>query len=176
MENPSLNTATKRVAENELQIHKRISKKFFSKIKQTGEECTANPALLGLCFDYSQNIPFSKISVQNILIWLWVNVFGSHNMRTNNSMLYTYISRRYCTQSSKRGSHIFIKLYNEICVWHSKRIKTVFWWRCLSKQKSHNDSLLQVIRRYQMIQKRTTLFPIRGNFFNACDRDFYRKY
>ncbi|KAJ8871820.1 hypothetical protein PR048_028160 [Dryococelus australis] len=52
LKHPSLNVVTKRVAAAELQIHKRINKKYFNKMKATREECQNNPELLGLCFDY----------------------------------------------------------------------------------------------------------------------------
>lgn len=64
----------------------------FSKMKQTREECKSNPEILGLCFDFCQNLPLPNIPIQDkfYMRYLWVNVFAVQNMKTNNSELYTY--------------------------------------------------------------------------------------
>nr|CAI5869363.1 unnamed protein product [Callosobruchus analis] len=57
----NINDNAKRVAAAELMVHKRRAKKFYNKIKEAQTLCTE---VMGLGFDYMQNMPLPYIPVQ----------------------------------------------------------------------------------------------------------------
>lgn len=173
LKSPSLNVVAKRVAEAELQIHKRRSKKYFSKMKETREECQTNPELLGLCFDYCQNLPLPKIPIQDIFYMrqLWVYMFGVHNMKTNTSVLYTYhegIARKGANEVCT-----FLLNYITEYVPHTVKELRLFSDGAAGQNKNHiMIRLCQALVDTKRFDKIQHYFPVRGHSFNACDRDF----
>jgi hypothetical protein len=82
----------KRVASAEFMVHKCRGSKFYKAMKDCTEACQKDECVLGLCFDYMQNLPLPKIPVQDVfyLRQLWVNVFCVHNMKTRKYVMYVY--------------------------------------------------------------------------------------
>jgi hypothetical protein len=82
----------KRVASAEFMVHKCCETKFYKAMKDCTKACHKDERVLGLCFDYMQNLPLPKIPVQDVfcLRQLWVNVFCVHNMKTRKSVMYVY--------------------------------------------------------------------------------------
>lgn len=85
-----LNPHAKRVAEAELEVHKRRSRKFYSKMKSM--ESLGRDDTAGISMDFMQNLPLPHIPVQEVFYYrqLWVNVFNIHNISAGNSMYYVY--------------------------------------------------------------------------------------
>ncbi|KAK4887243.1 hypothetical protein RN001_003514 [Aquatica leii] len=57
----NLNDTAKRVAVAELMVHKRRAKKFYAKIKEVELMCQDWPEVMGISFDYIQNLPLPNI-------------------------------------------------------------------------------------------------------------------
>lgn len=91
MKDPHLNDGTKRAATAELIIHRSRASKFYKKVKEIEEECSNNETVLGLSFDYMQNLPLPTLLVQEIFYRpLWVYKFCIHNMQTAKGKFYSY--------------------------------------------------------------------------------------
>ncbi|XP_069690272.1 uncharacterized protein [Periplaneta americana] len=82
----------KRVAVVEMMVHKRRSKKFYNKIKEVEEICKERNDVLGICFDYMQNLPLQNIPVQEMFYYrqLWVINFNIHNLKDHTAHFYSY--------------------------------------------------------------------------------------
>lgn len=61
---PHLNDGAKRTAAAELIIHKRRAGKFYKNVKEIQEKCADDEKVLGLSFDYMQNLPLPTLPVQ----------------------------------------------------------------------------------------------------------------
>lgn len=173
IKSPSINESAKRIASAEFIIHRRRAKKFFSMMKETQEICKHDDTVLGICFDFMQNLPIPKIPVQDVfyLRQLWLNIFCIHNCKTGNAMLYAYHEG-----IARKGA-------NEVCTFILDYIKnnvpeTVKHLRLFSDGavgQNKNHSVIRLCRalvdtgRFETI---TQYFPIRGHSFNACDRHF----
>nr|CAH7744543.1 unnamed protein product [Callosobruchus chinensis] len=86
------NLTVKRVAIAELIVQKRRAKKFYTKLKEIEAICHERPEVMGIAFDYIQNLPLPNISVQEIFYFreLWVYGFKIHNLENNTGHFYTY--------------------------------------------------------------------------------------
>lgn len=88
----TLNDNAKRVAIAELIVHKRRAKKCYNKLKEVETKCKNNPNVMGIVFDYMQNLPLPFIPVQEMfyLRKLWYYVFNIFDMKNNKAVFYTY--------------------------------------------------------------------------------------
>lgn len=77
---PHLNDNSK-IASEEVMVHMRRAKHFTTVLNETTKKSKENENILGLVFDYMQNISSPKIPVQEIfyLRQLTVNVFCVYN-------------------------------------------------------------------------------------------------
>lgn len=76
------NDYAKRVASNELLVHKHKPKDVYIKSKEVGEMTKNGEDVACLCYDYMQHLPLPHIPVQEVfyLRHLWVYVFCIHNV------------------------------------------------------------------------------------------------
>nr|CAH7751890.1 unnamed protein product [Callosobruchus chinensis] len=72
----NLKDTAKRVAIAELIVHKRRAKKFYNKLKEIEAICKERPEVMGIAFDYIQNLPLPNIPI--------------HNLKNNTGHFYTY--------------------------------------------------------------------------------------
>lgn len=89
---PHLHDTAKRVATAELMVHMRRAKQFTSALNETTKKSKENENILGLVFDFMQNVSLPKIPVQEIfyLRQLTVNVFCIFNTKTDLAHYYIY--------------------------------------------------------------------------------------
>ena len=92
IKSPHISESSKRAAQFELDIHKRRSRKFYNYLKQTEVECMNRNDIVGLAFDYMQNLPLPNIPVQETfyLRQLWVNCFCIYDIKSRRSTVYLY--------------------------------------------------------------------------------------
>nr|CAH7745805.1 unnamed protein product [Callosobruchus chinensis] len=103
IKNKNLNDTAKRTAVAELMVHKRRSKKFYSKVKSETENHADSKSVLALAFDYMQNIQLPKSPVGDIFYYqqLTVSVFCIHNLKTNQARMYIIYHEGQAKKNSK---------------------------------------------------------------------------
>nr|CAI5845201.1 unnamed protein product [Callosobruchus analis] len=84
----NINGNAKRVAAAELMVHKRRVKKFYNKIKEVQTLCNERTEVMGLAFDYIQNMSPLHNPVQETS-QLWAYAFQIHNAKDNKGHFYT---------------------------------------------------------------------------------------
>lgn len=172
IKDPHLNDGAKRTATAELIVHKRRASKFYKKVKEIEEKCANNETVLGLSFDYMQNLPLPTLPVQEIFYYrqLWVYEFCIHNMRTGKGTFYSY----HEGQALKGPNEVstFINDYVNKFIPHSITDLHLFCDGCPGQNK--NNTVIRFlmalsVQRNMMIH---LYFPVRGHSFNDCDRNF----
>lgn len=175
IKSPTLNDVAKRVASAELLVHKRRASKFHAVMKQTERSCQENDTVLGLCFDFMQNLPLPHIPVQDIfyLRQLWVNVFCIHDIKANKAVMYVY----HEGQAKKGANEVCSFLYHYIQEYVPAGIKVLHLYSDACTGQNRNHSMIRFLtsltdtRRFEEIVHR---FPVRGHSYLPCDRDFGR--
>lgn len=78
MKSNTLNDNAKRAACAEFMVHQRRAKKFYNKLKEIKELSKSRPDVMGIAFDFMQNLPLPLLPVQEIfyLRKLWFYVFN----------------------------------------------------------------------------------------------------
>ncbi|CAH1112891.1 unnamed protein product [Psylliodes chrysocephalus] len=150
-----LNPHAKRVAEAELEVHKRRSRKFYSKMKSM--ESLGRDDIAGISMDFMQNLPLPHIPVQEVFYYrqLWVNVFNIHHISAGNSMYYVY----HEGQAKKGPDEVrHLHLFSDACGGQNRN-HTLLRFLC---------ALVQT-KRFETINYYT---PIRGHSFMPNDRNF----
>lgn len=173
LRNVNLNDNAKRVCAAELIVHKRRANKFYSKLKEVEELSKKHPHILGITFDYMQNLPLPVLPVQEIfyLRQLWVYCFEIHNLKTDAGHFYMY----------HEGEAL--KGPNEVCTFLNDYIKNhipqevqelhIFSDSCPGQNK--NNTMVRFLMAIQSSKRFKVIyhhFPIRGHSFLPCDRDF----
>ena len=167
--------AAKRVAAAEQIIHKRRSKKFYSKINEITALCqdNKNEDCVGLSFDFMQNLPLPHIPVQDVfyLRQLWLHCFGIHNMSTGKSKIYLY-HEGVANKGANDVCSMLLKYINT-SIPHSVKKLYLFSDGCPGQNKNTTVvrflcSLIQ-ISRFNKIEH---YFPIRGHSYLPNDRNF----
>lgn len=173
LKNPHLSPNAKLALQGELQAHKRRSKKFYNKIKETRELCKSDDTVCGLVFDYMQNLPLPHIPVQEIFYMrqIWVYAFCVTNLRDNSSRVFLYSEG-----TAKKGANevcSFLEDYINDCVPETAKTLYLFSDSCPGQNRNHTFirfcmGLVESKRFDNIIQR----FPIRGHSFLDCDRTF----
>ncbi|VEN61902.1 unnamed protein product [Callosobruchus maculatus] len=169
----NLNDNAKRVAAAELMVHKRRAKKFYNKIKEVQTLYTERPDVMGLAFDYMQNMPLPHIPVQEIFYYrqLWVSAFQIHNIKENTGHFYTY----HEGQGHKGPNEVCTFLNDYIMNHIPPEITELHLFSDGCAGQNRNQTMvrfllaLQATKRFKKIYH---YFPIRGHSFLPCDRDF----
>lgn len=171
--NPHINEAAKRVAVAELMVHQRRAKKFTSSLQDSTKLSKAKENVLGLVFDYMQNISLPKIPVQEIfyLRQLTLNVFCVFNTNTDTAHYYVY----HEGQAHKGPDEVssFLMHYIQNFVPESVTELHLFSDNCPGQNKNHTLSRvclgLTDTGRFKTVKQ---FFPLRGHSYNPCDRKF----
>lgn len=73
-------------------VHKRISCKFYQKLKSFTKMCSDRDDVAGIVFDFMQNLPLPCLPVQEMfyLRMLWQFVFCVHSLGDNKAVINTY--------------------------------------------------------------------------------------
>lgn len=169
----SLNDVAKKVALAEKQVHKKRSKKFYTKLQEARQRSQEDETFLGICYDYMQNISLPIIPVQEIfyLRQLSVSIFCIHNLKTGKNVLFMYHEGQ-----AKKGP-------NEVCSFVMTYIKKyvdpkvielmLFSDNCAGQNKNNTAIRMNMALvdsgRFRKIQQ---IFPMRGHSFLPCDRAF----
>ncbi|CAG9837584.1 unnamed protein product [Diabrotica balteata] len=82
----------KRTAPAELIVHKRRAKKFYTKLNEVKESSKTRPNVMGIVFDYMQNLPLPSLPVQEMFFLrkLWYYVFNVYDFKNDRAVFYTY--------------------------------------------------------------------------------------
>lgn len=171
--NPRINDAAKRVATAELMVHIRRSKRFTSSLQDSTKQSKEKENVLGLIFDYMQNVSLPKIPVQEMfyLRQLTVNVFCIFNTKTDSAHYYVY----HEGQAHKGPDDVasFLMHYIKNFVPESVKELHLFSDNCPGQNKNHTLSRvclgLTDTGRFQTVKQ---FFPLRGHSYNPCDRKF----
>lgn len=169
----SLNDTAKRVAIAELMVHRRRAKKFYAKMKEVEAMCEEKTEVMGIAFDYIQNLPLPNIPVQEIFYFrqLWVYAFEIHNLKDKTGHFYTY----HEGQARKGPDEVCTFLYDYI-VNHIPAGVTelhLFSDGCPGQNRNHTMvRFLLALQSSKRFKKIYHYFPIRGHSFLPCDRDF----
>lgn len=169
----NLNDNAKRVATAELMVHKRRAKKFYTKLKEVQNLCTERPEVMGLAFDYIQNMPLPHIPVQEIFYFrqLWVYAVQIHNLKYNTGHFYTY----HEGQARKGPNEVCTFLYDYIMNHIPPEITELHLFSDGCAGQNRNQTMVRFLLALQATKRFNKIyhyFPIRGHSFLPCDRDF----
>lgn len=173
IKSPSLSEPAKRAAVAEKIVHSRRAKKFYTKIKEVQELCRTNENIVGISFDYMQNLPLPHLPVQDIfyLRQLWVYCFGIHNMKTQKSKFYMY----HEGEGKKGVNEVCSMLHKYITSSIPESVDTLYLISdgCPGQNKNHT------ILRFALalvnsgrFKEVTHFFPVRGHSYLPNDRNF----
>lgn len=173
IKSPSLGDAAKKAAVAEMMVHKRRAKKFYNTLKDTIKECHDRDDMVGLVFDYMQNVHLPHIPVQEVFYktQLTVNVFCIHNLKTQSSFFYIY----HEGQANKGPNDVCTFLLDYIKTNIPSNVKNLklFCDNCPGQNKNHCIvRLCLALTDMKRFEKIDHFFPIRGHSFLPCDRDF----
>lgn len=168
-----LNNNAKRVIAAELIVHKRRAKKYYTKLQEIKKKCEEEPEVMGITFDFMQNLPLPNIPVQEIFYYrqLWVYAFQIHNLKDGSGHFYTY----HEGQALKGPNEVctFLKDYVENKI--PPEITELFVFSDGCPGQNRNNTVvrfflaLAATKRFKIIHQ---YFPLRGHSFLPCDRDF----
>ena len=173
IKSPVLNENAKRVAAAELMVHKRRTKKFYNKLQEITQLCKEREDVMGIVFDYMQNLPLPFIPVQEMfyLRKLWLYVFCIHNVKNNSSKFYTYHEGIACKGPNEVCS--FISDYIDKYIPPEVKELHIFSDACGGQNRNHTVTrfmmALTMTGRFKVIQQ---YFPVRGHSYLPCDRNF----
>lgn len=178
----SLNDNAKRVCAAELMVHKRRAKKFYSNLQEVQALSKDHPEILGITFDFMQNLPFPVLPVQEIFYYrqLWVYSFEIHNLRTGASHFYMYHEGQALKGPNEgctclNDYNIIVQTGNIITSHIPQEVEELHIFSDACPGQNKNNTMvrflmtLQISRRFK---KNYHHFPIRGHSFLPCDRDF----
>ncbi|XP_063216697.1 uncharacterized protein LOC134527714 [Bacillus rossius redtenbacheri] len=173
IKNPNPNECAKRVAMAELAIHERRSNKFYTSMKDTKHICKNNDSVLGLTFDYMQNISLPCIPVQELFYYRQLSVFpfAIHNLKTDEASLFLY----HEGQANKGPNETCSFLHKYISDNVPPCVKELHLYSDACGGQNKNNCMVRFLlsltdtNRFDIIIHR---FPIRGHSYLACDRDF----
>ncbi|KAI4468070.1 dna-directed rna polymerases i ii and iii subunit rpabc2 [Holotrichia oblita] len=169
----NLNDNAKRVAAAEMIVHKRRSKQFYRTLQDVQKRCKENDNVVGLAFDYMQNLQLPKIPVQDLfyLRQLTVSVFCIHNIKTDEVVYFIH----HEGNAKKGPNEVCSYIYRYIQQYIPNHVKELhlFCDNCPGQNKNNTVSrmclFLKDSGRFDSIDQ---YFPIRGHSFLPCDRDF----
>lgn len=172
MRDPHLNDGAKRTAAAELMIHKRRAGKFYKKVKEIQEKCASDETVLGLSFDYMQNLPLPTLPVQEIFYYrqLWVYEFCIHNMKTGKGTFYSYHEGQALKGPNEVSS--FLNHYINMYVPDTITDLHLFCDGCPGQNKNNTVIRFLMALSAQKNMMIHIYFPVRGHSFNDCDRNF----
>lgn len=173
LKSSSLNESAKRVASAEYIVHMRRANKFYKKLNEIKEISQTRPDVMGIAFDYMQNLPLPFLPVQEMfyLRKLWFYVFNIYDMKNNKAYFYTYAEGEANKGPNEVCSMVlsFIQNHmpNEVKELH------VFSDACGGQNRNHAFcrllSSLTMTNRFNVVQQ---YYPVRGHSFLPCDRMF----
>lgn len=173
LKSPHICESAKRDAQREYDVHQRRSKGFYRCLQEVAQRCTKDNNVVGLAFDYMQNLPLPNIPVQEVFYMrqLWVNVFCIHNLKTNNCVIYMYHEGQG-NKGANEVSSLLNDYINEYVPENAEHLH-LFSDGCPGQNKNHTMIRmclgLAASKKFQTIKH---YFPERGHSFLPCDRDF----
>lgn len=157
--------------EKELHLKKaeafRTKKKIYAKQAKEG-------AILCLSFDFMQNLPLPHLQTNQVFYsrQLWYNVFGVHNLGTNDVTMFTY---HEC--DAKKGANEvttllfrYLRDLNGDLPEHLVLISD----SCCGQNKNYImlHFLFMLVHCFKMFKSVLHLFPVRGHSYLPNDQDF----
>lgn len=172
LKSPHINDNAKRVATAELMVHRRRAKQFHTALKNTTKLSETNENIVGLVFDFMQNIDLPKIPVQEVfyLRQLTVQVFCIYNTKTKLSHFYVYHEGK-----ANKGSNDVTSFLMDYMSTLPSNIEEIhlFSDNCWGQNKNHTLSkfclALCDLGKFKVVKQ---FFPLRGHSYNPCDRSF----
>lgn len=173
IKSPCLNEVAKRSAIAELIVHKRRSKKFYSKLDEIRSLCRKDNTVVGLCVDFMMCLQLPDIPVQDIFYYrqLTVNLFCITNLKDNSCKLYIY-HEGICR---KGPNEVTSFIHDYISNYVSPNVKKLYLFSdgCAGQNKNHTlirycNALVETKRFNEVWQ----FYPVRGHSFLPCDRAF----
>lgn len=158
-----------------LEIHKRKYKKhhslradFISKAKDD------NASYLVVEFDYGQNYPIPKLSVNSQFYkrCLWLYVFNVHVFNDDSSYFYCHME----TQASKNSNSVVSFVYDTLKKNLQKfpNTKTIVLMSDATGGQNRNATVTKFCTWFAKTHEIEVvhLYPVRGHSFSQCDRNF----
>lgn len=173
LQKPDLNETAVKTTEAELVVHKRRAKKFYASIKEVEELCKTRDDVLGLSFDYMQNISLPCIPVQEMFYYRQLSLypFCIKNLKTNESRFYLYHEGVALKGPNETCSFLWQYIQEQVPL--SVRELYIFTDACGGQNRNHvMISLCQALVDTGRFDKIYHRLPIRGHSFLPNDRSF----
>lgn len=172
LKSPHINENAKRVATAELMVHRRRAKQFHKALQDTTKMSENNEKVVGLVFDFMQNIELPKIPVQDVfyLRQLTVQVFCVYNTKTKLSHYYVYHEGK-----AHKGSNDVTSFLMDYISTLPSQVEELhlFSDNCWGQNKNHTLSKVCLalcdLGRFKVVKQ---FYPLRGHSYNPCDRSF----
>lgn len=167
--NPGNESLKSRLAlhKKKVESHKKVKHEILEKSKQV------DSSVLVLEFDYGQNLPLPKLSVNSQFYkrLLWLNIFNVHCHNDGSSTMYCYPE----TESKKNPDSVVSCLYDFIK--NKLTDKSVTEIVLLSDNAGGQNKNISVVRFCTFLAQKLGvevmhLFPVRGHSYSQNDRNF----
>lgn len=173
IQKPDLNASAVMTAKAELAVHKRRAKKFYASIKEVQELSKTRDDVLGLCFDYMQNISLPCISVQEMFYYRQLSLypFCIKNLKTDESRFYLYHEGIGLKGPNETCSFLWQYIQEQVPL--TIRELYIFTDACGGQNRNHvMISLCQALVDTGRFDKIYHRLPVRGHSFLPNDRSF----
>lgn len=170
---PDLNATAVMTAKAELAVHKRRAHKFYSSLKEVEELSKSRDDVLGLCFDYMQNISLPCIPVQEMFYYRQLSLypFCIKNLKTDESRFFLYHEGIALKGPNETCSFLYNYILEQVP--HTVRELYIFTDGCGGQNRNHvMISLCQALVDTDRFDKIYHRLPVRGHSFLPNDRSF----
>lgn len=130
------------------------------------------PDVIAIAFDFMQNLQLSELPEQEMfyLRKLWLYVLNVHNLKTNESVFYSYLEG-----SGKKGPHeVCTMILKYINTQISPEVKELYIFSDACGGQNRNHTLVRMLLALTMTGRFSKIhqyFPVRGHSFLPCDRN-----
>lgn len=169
----TLNDNAKRVAAAEMMVHKRRAKRFYNKMQEIKELSKSRPDVMGIAFNYMQNLPLPLLPVQEVfyLRKLWFYVFNVYDIKNDKAYFYTYPEGE-----GNKGPNDVCSMVLDFVTHHiPEEVQELHVFSDACGGQNRNHALCRLLcsltmnNRFKVIHQ---YYPIRGHSFMPCDRMF----
>lgn len=173
MKSTNLNENAKRAASAEYIVHKRRANKFYKKVDEIEKLSKTRPDVMGIAFDYMQNLPLPFLPVQEMfyLRKLWFYVFNVCDMKNNKAYFYTYSEGEANKGPNEVCSMVLSFIDNHV----PDDVKELHVFSDACGGQNRNHALCRLLCSLTMTNRFKVVhqyYPVRGHSFMPCDRMF----
>lgn len=156
------------------QLHERKATAYKTYKANVIAKAKSSNNCLALEFDYGQNLPLPKLTVNSLFYkrQLWYFVFNIHCHNNDKSTMYTYLETECSKDPDTVASFVYHYIAKEMET--NPNIKEIILMsdNAGGQNKNHKIMMFCSFLSIKYNVKVTQLFPVRGHSYCQCDRNF----